>query len=274
MISNTLELARQLQHFTNRDDAEFISKLDDIQVKLRDIQAGVVAEVAKDLSKLQADARLGAILQKFSRIEKDWVYKIEQAFLRPREIKTGNSERIVCVLSRAMICRQVALEHLKSIQTYMSELQVATSFIKGKRQISTSRVRELFELGRKVDKIRGSAREVVVAIKDYCHFMDYVYHLVGDEADLFGKRFKTDVLPLQLDKAIRELFFSRTESHATAAFLIRSLLEIRVRRSIFSHHNKTAHYLPSPNLALSYLLKSCKKVAIEFYPPYSVLETM
>lgn len=170
-----------------------------------------------------------------------------------------------------MICKKFALEHLEKAIRLISELETASQFLLNSENIAISNMKELFELSKRVDKIKDYCREAYLAINDYCHFLDLAHHILGDEPDLFGKRLRADIYTFQLDTA-RDLFTSRTESCEATPFLIRSRLEMKLRRLFFDKDIAPGSYLPTPSLSLTKLIKACKRASIEFTCPTAQLE--
>lgn len=272
MISEAKNIWRKLNGLINTEDSTFIIRSHSQKEQLEALTSRLREIFDEDASNLKKKLNVKGLNNKYSRLETDWIYMVNQAFLSKSEIKQAENEQFVCVVARSMICKKIALEHLEKTIRLIAELKIASQFLLDSENIEISKMRELFELSKRVDRIKGYCREAYRAIDDYCHFLDLAHHILGDKPDLFGKRLRADIYTFQLDTAIKDLFTSRTESCDAAPFLIRSRLEIKLRRLLFNKDVAPKPYLPTASLSLTKLVKSCKRAGIEFTCPTEQLE--
>jgi hypothetical protein len=274
MISRARDIQKQLNHIINLDDIDFISTLTKLNSDIQDIASRLVTIFDDDNKVLKQKSSRKGLNSRYSRIEKDVAHRIGQAFLHAEEIKRNRNEQFICVVSRLIICRKVAVSHLKKMVRLIAELGQGEG-ISNTGLLKNGEIKKLLKIGRNIDQIRGYGREAYLIVDDYCHFYDLANHLLGDKAELYGRRFKADVYNFQLDSAIRELFTSRTESCDAAPFLLRSYLELKIRRSIFrAEFMKPKRYIPTKKLSISELLKSCRRNGIHFNYPNEIIELL
>jgi hypothetical protein len=127
-------------------------------------------------------------------------------------------------------------------------------------------------IGNLMSRSKGYEREIASILEDYCHFLDLIHMLLGGKPELYGTRIRADIYPFQVACAIRELMVSRTESCEAAAFLIRSLLEVWIRRNLFRNDlNTSIQYIPKKSLDVPIILKCCKRNGVKFTYSYELL---
>lgn len=274
MISPARGILKRLNDFINIDDMDFILTLEIFSLEIKDISNSLERIFDGDNKLLKHKSSLKGLNSRYCRLEKDVAYRIGQAFLRADEIRQNRNEQFICIVARSIICRKVALSHLNKMDRLIAGLGHSAEILKIK-PLQPEVIKECLKIGHNVDEIKGYGREVYLIVDDYCHFYDLANHLLGDKAHLYGSRFKADVYSFQLASAIRGLFTSRTESCDAAPFLIRSHLELKIRRLIFDRDfMKPTQYLPSKNLTISKLLKSCQRNGIHFNYSNEILELL
>ena len=275
MVSKAIKISRDVINFVNLEEIEFITNLKKHASDLQNIQSLLLETFQEDhklLSKKLERSSIKGLLEKYSQFHKDIYYRIDHAYLYKTEIRKTTKEQILCVLARIIIFKKVASHLLEMMRESVAELLTSAKFLKEGKDFQINQIKNIFNIGKAIDKIKGNGREVHSIIEDYCHFIDLVYHLLGDKAELYGKKFTADVYTFQLDCAIRELFFSRTESCDAAAFLIRSRLEVSIRAFIFKPDLTTpTQFIPRENLKISDLLKACRRNGIKFTYPNETL---
>jgi hypothetical protein len=136
------------------------------------------------------------------------------------------------VLSRLIICRRVASQLLKQLEGLLNELKQTGSSLFSENSLNLSNLNTAFQMGKRIDQSKGYEREIQLVIEDYCHLLDGIYSLLGDARELY--RGRVDIYPFQIELAIRQLFVSTTESCEAGALMVRSLLEVIVRRVFFT----------------------------------------
>lgn len=268
MISKAMNISRDFINFVNLEEIEFITNLRKHDTDLQNIQSLLTETFAEDhklLSKKIKNSSIKGLLDEYNRLYKDFNCRIDRAYLHKAEIRKTTKEQVLCVLARIVIFKKVALHLIETMRASVTKLLTSANFLKEGQDFQITQIKNIFNIGKDIDKIKGNGREVHSVIEDYCHLVDLAYHLLGDKTELYGKKFTADVYAFQLDCAIEELFFSRTESCDAAAFLIRSRLEVSIRGFIFRPDLTTAtQFLPRENLRISELLKACRRNGIEF----------
>jgi hypothetical protein len=263
MISIAPGILKRLNAFINTDDLDYILT-NKISIEINDLTNDIEEYFESSNKLLKQKSNTKGLNGRYCRLDRDVSYRIGQAFLHGDEIRQQIPDQIICVAARMIICRKVTLSHLKTIKRLIGELDRNAEKLQDRQQQHEG-LRCSIRIGRQIDQIRGYGREVCSAIDDYRHFYNLASHLLGDKIKDFGIRQKADVYGFQLDAAIRELFVSRTESCDAAPFLLRSHLELKIRRLIFNRElMKEPIYSPSKKLTVSEMLSSCQRNGIHF----------
>ncbi|MFX0139073.1 MAG: hypothetical protein ACFFDN_35860 [Candidatus Hodarchaeota archaeon] len=270
MISKIRQISKDFYKQFPDKDLELLKQIDNIDIKKNKIEIEqIFQEDHKLVLKKLSEKGLG---DNFKRLNKDIEYMIEKAFLSINEERTTLKEKIYFILARLMICEYVVVQHLSELLRRINSFKKRSSFIRENDNIPVEKISEIFNLSKDIDFIRRHTGAIKEILEDYCHYIDYVFNMLGEEADLFGKRRKSDVYLYQLDFAIKQLFTSRTASCDAAAFLIRSRLEIFIRNIIFRNdfQNNEQFFLIKP-LELPKLLNYCNKAEIKFTYSYNTI---
>lgn len=272
MISEARNISQSLNRLINTHDSVFVLQTKSVQEEFKTLGKQLRSIFEADASGLRRKTNLYGFGNDYAKLESNWNYMASQAFLRKSQIAKSTREKFICVVARVLICRRVALSHIEKINRLLKELQASSRFLLDLTRVEISKIDEVLKLAKRIDSIKGYSREANSSIDDYCHFLDLAYHILGDVPELFGTRLRADVYTFQIDTAIRELFTSRTESCDAAPFLIRSRLEINLRRILFGNDLTSEAYVPTPHLSSTELLKSCKRAGIDFTCPTDLLE--
>jgi hypothetical protein len=218
-----------------------------------------------DLKKLENRLTERGLDNSYRRMQTDVDYRIAQAYLHVNEERTKLDPQIRFVLGRIIICTKVVLELFKELHGSVIHLIEISNFLSGGESFHTDRLNTIFQVGRLLDTAKGCEREIENIIEDYCHYMDLMYHLMGEDRELYGTRLRSDIQKFQTASAIRQLLQSRTEARNAAGLLIRSLMENSIRQSIF-HHDVASdvRHFPKNHLALPTILDYCNRNGLPF----------
>ncbi len=273
MISEARALVERLLDPFREGDLAFIrtagnGRFRQIRDQLGNIYVGDNRRLADRLATIGLD-------NDFRELERDWQKRTRKAYLRrPPDHRTGRDEVLRCVIARAIVCQKVSLATLERADGWDNEL--AANPLPGEFVIradaDANHVADAIQSSRRICAALGQVQN---ANEDYCHFLDLIYHLLGENAELYGTRMKADVYTFQLANAIDELLSSRSAATDGAAFLIRSLLEVTVRRTVFRSDLPGDRFLvPSPRLDIPSLVKACYAEGLEFGVDSEILQTM
>lgn len=261
VISQAQDIQRELTAQINHDDAEWVMSLG--QFDIRGTSQRLETIFDNDFKALEDRLSRDGHRESCQRMFKEINYLMEQALLRQDEKRKTTKTHIQFVLGRLIICRRMASQLLKRLEELISGLIQTGTPLFAENSISFSNLNTIFQMGNGIDKAKGCAREVQLIIEDYCHLLDLVYALLGDKRELYGTRVRADIYPFQIVAAIEQLFVSRTESCEAAALMIRSLLEVQVRSSIFSLKDNP-EFIPKKSLDVSLILASCRRKDLRF----------
>lgn len=274
MISRAKDIIKDIDNLVRLDEIELIISLESYNInEIQDKLEEIIEEDHKLLNKKINMLKQKDLSTDFQRLLNDIEYRISQAYLHQNEVKQSIKEQITIVLGRMVICESAAQILFEKLKVYILYLFNSTDFIRSNKNASMKLTKEIFEIGSLIDRIRGCASEINMVLEDYCHFIDLAHHLMGDKAELYGKRWKSDVYPSQLGSAIEELLLSKKPSRDSAAFLLRSLFEVLIRRLIFRRDfEDNIKFIPTPSLDIIKLLKYCRKCGISFNCSYDILK--
>jgi hypothetical protein len=199
---------------------------------------------------------------------------MQQAYLHPNDRRATKVQKVTCVLARTFICRHVCTELLGALKSSIESLSSLHQLIRENDNFAIDHIKEVFDAARSINQAKGCEREIILVLQDYCRFLNLLFQLMGEPSEPSNPP-PADTYTFQLAAAIRELFFSRTESCDSAAFLIHSLLELWIRGGIFRDDLRTdAFYAPSKDLILPRLLEACRTHGIRFERDYETILLM
>ena len=261
MISQAQGIQRELIAQINHDDAEWVMSLD--QFDIRGISQRLKTIFDNDFNVLEDRLSKNGLRESYQRMLKEVDYRMGQALLRQDEKRQTIKTQVQVVLGRLIFCRDMIsylLERLEGLVNGLIQTGVPLSV---ENSLSLNNINTIFQMGKGIDQAKGYGREIQLILEDYCHLLDLIYWLLGDKRELYGTRVRADIYPFQIEAAIEQLFVSKTESCEAAALMIRSLVEVQVRSSIFSLKDNP-DFFPKKSLDVSLILASCRRKGLRF----------
>jgi hypothetical protein len=270
VISLAQDVRDQLNHHINLNDGEWVLTLG--QFDIGNIKTKLENIFDADFKALAERLNGRGLSHSYQKMLKNIDYLMQQAYLHPNDERKTLKSQILCVLARTIICKVTAMQLLENLSGSISEVIEASKLSLIGSSITTNCLSDIFRIGNLMSRSKGYEREISSILEDYCHFLDLIHMLLGGKAEVYGTRIRADIYPFQIVYAIRELMVSRTESCEAAAFLIRSLLKVWIRRSIFRNdHNTNIQYIPKRSLDIPVIFKCCKRNGLEFTYSYEIL---
>jgi hypothetical protein len=269
MVSQAQSIQLRLNDHINLDELEWLRSLDELSVDelLRELDTIMTV----DLKLLAEKLNRHGLNNKYRRLLNDVPYRMQQAYLHPNDRRATKGQKITCVLGRVLICRYVCTELFGVLKTSVGSFSSLRQLIRKQDNFSLDDIKEIFKAAKSINQAKGYEREIMLVLEDYCRFLHLLAPLLGEPAESSGTQ-RADIYEFQLAAAIRELFVSHTESCDAAAFLIRSLLELWIRRGIFRRDLRSdAFYAPTKGLILPKLLEACRTHGIKFERDYDTI---
>jgi hypothetical protein len=269
MVSQAQSIRLRLNDHINLDELEWLRSLDEFSVDALLKEFKTI--MAVDFKLLAEKLNRHGLNDKYRRLLDDIPYRMQQAYLHPNDRRVTKDQKITCVVGRMLICRHVCTELFGALKTSIESLSSLRELICKQHNFSRDQIKEIFKAARSINQAKGYEREITLVLGDYCRFLHLLSPLLGEPAEKSETQ-RADIYEFQLAAAIRELFVSHTESCDAAAFLIRSLLELWIRRGIFRKDLRDdAFYAPTKDLILPRLLEACRMHGIRFERDYDTI---